>query len=754
MVDNVSTRVVLPRARPDRSILQALRNSQRTRGSAYSASGLLTNAPLPSVPPPVTRYSTIREAAEILLSLIPDTLPDAHKRQWGQTLRDTIVACNEPPCVNITFVGEMGAGKSKLQNVLLKTNASKVGRSSGVGTHHPTKFSYHDLDSPSRAVDLFTEEELKNMIQDLTDDAWDFDEDGGDMKGALEPLSAMLGRHVDFRTLRNTRKVEHIIHAAPFFHKLGTRIPLDPNGSPVIQEPGTSAAPVSIPSDTAPSQTMVLQLPVKVEHCYINSQILRNGLIFMDSPGLGDTNAIRAAGAKRALAQASTICIVAPLKRCDSSRIVRELARICQQQYLDGKEAQIIIVLTQCDHGLPQDTEMADASAEDFFTPAESTELRTIYEEISAISQLRQNTMDDVQEFRQELKDMNIELPRARIKLNDGSGVASRIHDISSDLAVHDAVTQLEELEQQLDQADRDLEIASQKFRNRYAMLRARDAKRRMRSVLQQWVPQMDVSAIPIFAVAAECYERLRKCGRDECHMSFEETEIPALDMHLRMVGERNMRTHAYRLERDTTLVADRGVNFFSTNGQGKDELMHVLTNYLNPNMNPLHEALRRRLSALFPVSGWASTLDTACYSAAVQARANLLRDPEEIFKDAEGKPLRVAATMKAACRRNRRGVYVGINFNDAIANIYLDSMKAAWSNAFFSIRQCLINVFDHILEEVDEQIRKLDNLHYLSNDSLRGLMVKVGATEHQAFHLKMKTASYHAGGQMEAARL
>ncbi|KZT56000.1 hypothetical protein CALCODRAFT_497920 [Calocera cornea HHB12733] len=738
MDENLSPHGVLALDRSAGSILEQIRNMQRSRMSAHSAVGSSSSGHPPSRTRPANRYAIIRQAAATLLSRIPGSLPDVHKRQWGEALQTAINACEEPPNVNITFVGEIGAGKSKLQNVLLKTSATTVGRSSGVGTEHPTRIAYHDMDYISRKIELFNEDELKNTIKALLEDLWEYEDDGVDTQETIASIAMLLGRSLDISSLRNAKKLDHVIHQAPFFKYLGTTLDLTEDGDLIpMANYGTVA---DLDEDSGQ-----ITLPIKVETCLIRSEILLDGLAFMDSPGLGDINVIRAAGAKRAMKQSSIICIVAPIKRCDSNKILREIAGICQRQYLDGKQAQIVLVLSQCDHGLPQDGELGAAAKERAFAPEESAELKNLYNGILNLEQNRRSILQDIEVLQQEL---------GRIATG-GIGIGSMESDDPSAF-VPQIQSHLVMLQSNLLQVEATLPSAKSNFVNRYAILRANSCKRKMRAVLQQWMPKMNSSEIPIFAVGAECHERLRLGGRDACHLNAQETEIPALEAYLKNLGEQHMRTYASRLERGIALTAERTINYFGSSGQGNIELKQALRGYFQTGMseNTLEVVLQAKLAQVLPASReWLPLLETGCMSAVVKAKERILREPEEIFKDVDGALLQQAAVMKATCRRNRRGVYVGIDFNEAIADIYLNCMRDHWDSVFFSIRKWFLEVFDCILDEVNKEIEKLDAMHYVGNEKIRTMMVDLGKTERQAFHHKMKIASYHIGDQMGAAR-
>ncbi|EJU00891.1 hypothetical protein DACRYDRAFT_116783 [Dacryopinax primogenitus] len=531
-------------------------------------------------------------------------------------------------------------------------------------------------------------------------------------------------RKVDRNVIQNRRTLESLIAGSPFFGQLGNTIVINEGDS---QKSGEvrSGNLLGTPGPSPDVGQMALQLPIKMEYRWVTSDLIQNGLNFLDSPGLGDTDYLRSAGAERALMQAAIICIVAPIERCEENKIARSLARLCQKECLMGRPAQLVFICTQCDHGIGDDSHQEEFMTEDSHHEVDSTlqEMKRWEEELEEWGALKTALEEDDSETE--------ERPRKRARHEDASDnpTSGRMADcddwpmLDDDETLRDANNHIQSLETSI-------KAARFKIRNTVMLARNGYAKKRMSATLEKWLPKMDTSSIRIFSVAAECYQELKKRRSDGCHGNVDETQIPQLRAYLMSEGETNLKLHAARLERDLVLTAERILNFFSSEGQANVDLSNALSAFFGGEQDRVQYRLDDRLAQLCSKSfDWVNGMVPIMLEAAQKLAAHLRHNPDAIFKDRYDEPITKALVS------------------------FIEMMVLPWNQAFLTIRQFLIDITDSLFDEAAWIIGELDKLEYLGNENLRKLLSSIGRTEKRAFRQRIKEAAYHCGDEMGAAR-
>ncbi|XP_015270643.1 PREDICTED: nuclear GTPase SLIP-GC-like [Gekko japonicus] len=248
--------------------------------------------------------------------------------------------------IRIGFLGRTGAGKTSLLNAILGKNLFLPVSGSSVCTSCVVKVSTNRTDQYEATIHLLTDdewkEELKNLVEILSKNGHDDDDDDDDdgcVNDAIEKLHALYGEgakdnnyEVLLQTnLQVTVPAKRIISLkAQQAEELSRK--LDPYIR--VRDEGTEG---------------LWPLIKYVEVTIPGSEILPEGVIFLDIPGTGDFNVKRDEMWKQSINTCSVIWIISDIERTQGEKIQAKLLEESIKAFPGGVCTDIAMVVTKSD---------------------------------------------------------------------------------------------------------------------------------------------------------------------------------------------------------------------------------------------------------------------------------------------------------------------------------------------------------------------------------------------------------------------
>jgi GTP-binding protein EngB required for normal cell division len=237
---------------------------------------------------------------------------------------------NKIPRIIVGFMGASGCGKSTVLNVI--TGLDILPRS-GLGeacTSVPVEVQYNLEDDPEKAfraeITMVEAEdwraELKTAIRHLTSDDGTADPNIEGAEAAAAKIRCVYP-NLDIQLL-NSDHVANLMGVREVNRYFGKTIEIEKR---TAKEFALSIAPY-IDGTSKVNQTngnSSLWPMVKKVVLYVRSDVLRTGLVFVDLPGLGDSNQAREQVTDEYITEVSAICIVADIRRAITNAVAKNL---------------------------------------------------------------------------------------------------------------------------------------------------------------------------------------------------------------------------------------------------------------------------------------------------------------------------------------------------------------------------------------------------------------------------------------------
>ncbi|KAK9788621.1 hypothetical protein SCARD494_09638 [Seiridium cardinale] len=269
----------------------------------------------------------------------------------------------------IGIVGDTGAGKSSLINDLVGEHKIVPSNCMRACTAVPTEISWNDsaLDNERyRAeIDFITRDDWQSELQYLFTDLID---NSGQTRSAtnketeagvawfkiqsvypginLEKLAltnaANLARDKSTHDYLGTSKVIHAPTASGLYKHLQQYV----DSKEKTKGQGKENSP-----------SLALWPLIKVVRVYLKADVLSTGIVLVDLPGVGDSNAARASIARKYLEKCNSIWVVAPIVRAVDNKTAQNLLgeSFKMQMKLDGRFSNISFICSQTDNIMVND---------------------------------------------------------------------------------------------------------------------------------------------------------------------------------------------------------------------------------------------------------------------------------------------------------------------------------------------------------------------------------------------------------------
>ncbi|KAK9769426.1 hypothetical protein SCAR479_13908 [Seiridium cardinale] len=313
----------------------------------------------------------VQRSSQVLLQLsselakIPDNTEATRRLRSIEDLKGGYKAAH----TIIGIVGDTGAGKSSLINDLVGEDKIVPSNCMRACTAVPTEISWNDsaLDNERyRAeIDFITRDDWQSELQHLFTDLID---SSGQVKSAtnketeagiawfkiqsvypginLEKLAltdaANLAWDKSTRDYLGTSEIIHAPTASGLYKQLQQYIDSKEKTKGQGEEN---------------SRSLALWPLIKVVRVYLKSDVLSTGIVLVDLPGVGDSNAARASVARKYLEKCNSIWVVAPIVRAVDNKTAQNLLgeSFKMQMKLDGRFSNISFICSQTDNIMVND---------------------------------------------------------------------------------------------------------------------------------------------------------------------------------------------------------------------------------------------------------------------------------------------------------------------------------------------------------------------------------------------------------------
>ncbi|KAL8184964.1 UNVERIFIED_CONTAM: hypothetical protein K2H54_033462 [Gekko kuhli] len=250
--------------------------------------------------------------------------------------------------IRIGFLGQTGAGKTSLLNAILGKKLFLPVSGISVCTSCVVQVSTRRTDQYEATIHLLTDyewrEELKNLVEILSknghdDDDDDDDDDNGCVKDAIEKLHALYGEGA------NEKDYEALLQ---------TNLQVTVPAKRIISIKAQEAEELSRKLDSYirvrnEGTDRLWPLIKNVEVTIPGSEILPEGIIFLDIPGTGDFNVKRDEMWKQSINTCSVIWIISDIERSQGEKIQAMLLEESIKAFPGGVCTDIAMVVTKSD---------------------------------------------------------------------------------------------------------------------------------------------------------------------------------------------------------------------------------------------------------------------------------------------------------------------------------------------------------------------------------------------------------------------
>ncbi|XP_015715298.1 nuclear GTPase SLIP-GC-like [Coturnix japonica] len=273
-------------------------------------------------------------------------------------LRDRITTLNSRPALEPLYIGlfgSSGAGKSTLLNTILGKRfflpVSGTRTCTSCQVHVSVCRSKHYEAKIFLLSDEEWREEVKNLVM-LLENRHENSEADGDLEHAIKVLKAVYGEGADEKSYEELVRTKPVIAIPPSRVITLRKTEADDLGNeldPYIRnQDGLEGAEEG--DNSQRSEQMRLWPLIKQVHVTIPpSELVPEGVVFVDIPGIGDANKKRDEMWKESILQCTSIWIVADVERVFGAKaheiMVKEAIKACQV----GKCSDITFVITKID---------------------------------------------------------------------------------------------------------------------------------------------------------------------------------------------------------------------------------------------------------------------------------------------------------------------------------------------------------------------------------------------------------------------
>jgi len=302
----------------------------------------------------------IQAGKEFIKSILPDIPRDASSEALRRDLNNVLSYATDSQCKLAVF-GASGAGKSTLLNALLEENGVLPTGSMGQAcTAVPIEVLWNASgDMPYRArIDYITEADWRHDLENARSVADSGKSPVGDASNPIDKVKAVYPQLTEGDLIRMT--TDDILALNHSRDLLGRHELIDRNDRRAFEKELRSKL-VARSSNTVSEKQQSASWPlVSVVRLYVASEILRDGLVLVDVPGVLDSNTARAIRAKKYIQECSAVCIVAPAIRAASDVTLSDLVddALRQVQY-NNRLDRVVLICTRSDDFVPDEV-MAD----------------------------------------------------------------------------------------------------------------------------------------------------------------------------------------------------------------------------------------------------------------------------------------------------------------------------------------------------------------------------------------------------------
>nr|XP_042703101.1 nuclear GTPase SLIP-GC-like [Chrysemys picta bellii] len=251
--------------------------------------------------------------------------------------------------IYIGLVGSTGAGKSSLFNAIIEERFFLPVSGSQTCTSCIVQVSSSRSKNYEAKIHLLSlqewKEELKNLVELVRKPGEEEEEEEeGDVGEAVQKLQALYGRGAE------TRPYEDLLRAKPLVH-----IP----SSNCILLKGVQAKELSDKldpfvrcqsnRDEEKANMRFWPLIKYVEVTILKSNVIPEGIVFMDIPGTGDYNSKRDEMWKESINKCSVIWVISDIERAVGAKVHEVLLKESIKAYQGGMCSDIALVVTKSD---------------------------------------------------------------------------------------------------------------------------------------------------------------------------------------------------------------------------------------------------------------------------------------------------------------------------------------------------------------------------------------------------------------------
>ncbi|NXL95501.1 SLIP GTPase, partial [Alectura lathami] len=285
-----------------------------------------------------------RSSEKLLLFLSEHSQPGV--REGIQYLRNRLASMKPDILMDPIYIGlfgSTGAGKSTLLNAIIDRNFFLPVSGSSACTSYVVQINTSSSKKHEAKINLLTDEEWKDELKGLVElvDPNEDSEDNSESSDAASKITAIYGKEAEKKSFEELCTMKPIVPIPPsrcIIFKEKEAKDLSDKMRPYIQSPS---------KEDRKMQLWPLIKNVEVTLPY--SQVIPEGVIFVDIPGTGDFNSKRDEMWKENINKCSVIWVVNAFQRILGDKIHEKLLREGMKAFQCGMCRDISLVATKTD---------------------------------------------------------------------------------------------------------------------------------------------------------------------------------------------------------------------------------------------------------------------------------------------------------------------------------------------------------------------------------------------------------------------